>query len=93
MLVLAAALLLRRLIAVWLLYRLYRGRATVAETAFLSWFAPVGVSALFYAMIAERRMGNDDIFPYVKLTIALSLVIHGLTSTPFGRWLRRHERR
>lgn len=83
------ALLLRRLIPVWLLRPFYGKLHSKPETLFLSWFAAIGVSALYYAMVVERETGRTDVFHYVTLAITLSLVVHGLTSTPFGAWLHR----
>ncbi len=85
------ALLLRRLITVWLLRPFYAALHGKAETGFLSWFAAVGVSALYYATLVERETGRSDVFHYVTLAITLSLVVHGLTSTPFGAWLHRRS--
>ena len=82
------ALVLRRLVTVWLLRPLYADLHSPAETWFLGWFAAVGISALYYALIIERETGRTDVFPYVTLVITMSLVVHGLTSTPFGTWLR-----
>jgi sodium/hydrogen antiporter len=89
--VVAAAVLLRRLVTVWTLWPLLKGVHDRSETMFLSWFAPVGVSALFYATLAERHTGNHDIFVYATLAITLSVLIHGLTSAPFSAWLHHRE--
>jgi NhaP-type Na+/H+ or K+/H+ antiporter len=62
-----------------------------AETLFLSGFAAVGVSALYTPIVVERETGRSDVFTYVTLAITLSLLIHGLTATPFGAWLHRHS--
>lgn len=86
-----AALLLRRLITIWSLRPLLKNIHDRSETAFLSWFAPVGVSALFYATMAERLTGNQEIFGYVTLAITASVLIHGLTSAPFSAWLKNRE--
>lgn len=86
------AILLRRLITVWLLYPFHKGLHSKAETLFLSWFAAVGVSALYYATVVERETGRREVFVYVTLAITLSLLIHGLTATPFGAWLHRRSR-
>ena len=86
------AILIRRLVTVWLLYPFYRNLHSKAETLFLSWFAAVGVSALYYATLVERETGRREVFNYVALAITLSLLVHGLTATPFGAWLhRRHQ--
>lgn len=90
-LALASALILRRVIVVWLLRPVIAPLHTRAETLFLSWFGAVGVSALYYALLIERETGRTEVFAYVTLVIALSLTIHGLTAMPFGAWLKRQR--
>lgn len=92
-LALAAALILRRVVVVWVLRPVIAPLHTRAETLFLSWFGAVGVSALYYALLIERETGRSDVFAYVTLVIALSLTIHGLTAMPFGAWLKRQVER
>lgn len=89
--VITAAVLLRRLITLWSLRPLVRGIHDRSETTFLSWFGPVGVSALFYATLAERHTGDHQIFVYVTLAIAVSVLVHGLTSAPFSAWLQHRK--
>lgn len=88
---LAAAVLVRRIITLWSLRPLIKPLHDVPETAFLSWFGPVGVSALFYATLAERLTGNHEIFVYTTLAITLSVLIHGLTTASFSAWLKHKE--
>ena len=76
-LALTVALLLRRFLAVWAVRPLFRGLAGRSETLFLSWFGAVGVSALFYALLAERMTGNREVYPYVTLSVLV-------------RWWGRH---
>lgn len=90
--VLGAALLLRRLVALWALRPLLRGVHDRSETFFLSWFGPIGISALFYAALAERRTGNPDVLAHTTLAITLSVLIHGLSTAPLSAWLRHRER-
>ena len=75
----------------WALRPLFKSLHDVPETAFLSWFGPVGVSALFYATLAERHTGNHEIFVYTTLAITLSVLIHGLSTAPLSAWLKRRE--
>lgn len=91
--VLLAAVLVRRLTALWVLRPLLRGVHDRPDTAFLSWFGPIGVSALFYATLAERHTGNHDIFVYTTLAIALSVLVHGISSAPLSGWLAHREPR
>lgn len=89
--VITAAVLLRRLITVWALRPLFTGVHDRSETVFLSWFAPVGVSTLYYATLAEHETGNTMIFVYATLAITASVLVHGLTSAPFSAWLEHRE--
>ncbi|WP_026552824.1 cation:proton antiporter [Arthrobacter sp. H20] len=86
-----AAVLLRRILTLWALRPLLKNIHDRSETAFMSWFAPVGVSALFYATMVERHTGNHQIFVYTALAITGSVLVHGLTSAPFSSWLKHRE--
>lgn len=83
----AGVLLVRRLPVVWLLRRPLRlGRP---DAAFLGWFGPIGVSALFYLALEDERLGLDPVVLAAgSLVVAASTVVHGVTSTP-GRVLYR----
>lgn len=89
--VVTAAVLLRRLVPVWALRPALKTVHDRSETAFISWFAPVGVSALFYATLAERHTGDHRVFTFATLAITISVVLHGLTSAPLSAWLHRQE--
>ena len=80
-------LLLRRLPAV-LLMRVPL-RLTWPDAAYLGWFGPVGVAALFYLTMEADRLGVDDsILAAGALAVAASVVVHGTTAAP-GRVLYR----
>jgi sodium/hydrogen antiporter len=85
------AVLGRRLVALWTLRPLLAGVHDVPQTVFLSWFGPIGVSALFYATLAERHTGDHGIFVYATLAITVSVAIHGISTVPLGTWLHRQE--
>ncbi|MEF3120137.1 cation:proton antiporter [Kocuria flava] len=89
--VVLAAVLLRRLVALWVLHPLLRGVHDRPETAFLSWFGPIGVSALFYATLAERHTGHHEIFTWTTLAITGSVLVHGLSTAPLSAWLQKRE--
>jgi NhaP-type Na+/H+ or K+/H+ antiporter len=80
-------LLLRRLPVVWLLRRPLRlGRP---DAAFLGWFGPIGVSALFYLALEAERLEIDPVVLVAgSLVVVASTVVHGTTSAP-GRVLYR----
>lgn len=88
---LGGAVLIRRIVTLWALRPLIKSLHDVPETSFLSWFGPVGISALFYATLAERHTGNPEIFVYATLAITLSVLIHGLSTAPLSAWLKRQE--
>lgn len=54
------------------------------DTAFLGWFGPLGIAAIFYATFIERFGVADDarIFAAATLVICASIVLHSLTATP-----------
>ena len=89
--VVTAAVLLRRLVTLWVLRPLLKGVHDRSETFFLSWFGPIGVSALFYATLAERHTGNHEIFLLATLAITCSVLIHGITAAPLSAWLKKQE--
>jgi NhaP-type Na+/H+ or K+/H+ antiporter len=91
--VVVGAVIARRALAVWALAPLIKGLHGRAELTFLSWFGPVGVSALFYATLAERRTGHHEVFLYVTLAITISVLLHGLTAAPLSAWLHRMQSR
>ena len=58
---------------------------TWKDVGFTAWFGPIGVSTLFYVMLAVQQTGVRRLWPIVSLLLAASLVIHGLTATPLTR--------
>ncbi|HWG85731.1 MAG TPA: cation:proton antiporter [Deinococcales bacterium] len=92
-LVLAAAVVaLRRLpyviAARRLLPQLPRGR----DVLFLGWFGPIGVSAMFYAMLALRRTDEPVVWVAGSLAVFVSIIVHGASATPFVKWYERQAR-
>jgi sodium/hydrogen antiporter len=56
---------------------------TWRDAAFLGWFGPIGVSALFYLTMEAHRLGADPVVLAAgTLVIAASTVAHGLTTAP-----------
>lgn len=82
-----AIVLLRRLPALWLLHRTVAEFEARKDWLFTGWFGPIGVSTVFYAMLALQREvpGADEIWALASMTVVASLVVHGLTATPFAR--------
>lgn len=80
----ALVMLLRRPPVVLGLARWLDPLETRKDVAFTAWFGPIGVSSLFYAMLAVQRTGLRRLWPIVSLLVFASLLAHGLTSTPFS---------
>lgn len=57
------------------------------ETAFLAWFGPLGVAAIYYVLFAESYGidGYEEVFAAATLAIAVSVVVHSVTATPAVR--------
>ena len=89
-----ACLLLRRLPLVPLLNAfLSRPYAfTFRDWAFIGWFGPNGLAAIFYALYAVRHTGHDIIWPFASFVICASILIHGVTAAPFTRLYARGQK-
>jgi sodium/hydrogen antiporter len=67
--------------------------------AFLGWFGPRGLASIVFAVILveDGTLPHQDvIFTTVTLTIALSVLAHGVTAAPFARgfadWFDAHPK-
>lgn len=78
----ALVLLLRRPPVVLALARWLRPLRTRKDVGFDAWFGPIGVSTMFYAMLAVQRTGLRQIWTVASLLLAASLLAHGLSATP-----------
>jgi sodium/hydrogen antiporter len=65
--------------------------------AFIGWFGPRGLASLVFVLLAiERGIPDSEIvLTTVLVTVALSVILHGLTSVPFvamyRRWYEEHS--
>ncbi len=84
-LLLALAVLLRRLPAVLALRPLLGRVGGTRDALFLGWFGPIGVAALFYANLAVRESGAEEAWIVGSLVICASILVHGLSATPLTR--------
>ncbi|MDH4140749.1 MAG: cation:proton antiporter, partial [Coriobacteriia bacterium] len=61
---------------------------------FLGWFGPRGLASIVFAlsMLGRGLSSEESLFATVVLTVALSIVAHGVTAAPlaaaYGRWYR-----
>ena len=66
--------------------------------AFLGWFGPRGLASVVFVLLALERGVPDGevVLTTVVVTVALSVVLHGLTSAPlvtaYHRWYAAHSK-
>ncbi|ORX67221.1 hypothetical protein DL89DRAFT_269642 [Linderina pennispora] len=81
-------ILFRRLPAVLAVTRLTPALVTFREAAFAGWFGPIGVGAIFYAMVAYEELEDpvfegsrfkESLLPIVFSLVIASVVVHGIT--------------
>jgi len=71
-------------------------RAERPTVAFIGWFGPRGLASIVFALIAldDRVPDSRMLFTTVTLTVAISVIAHGLSSGPlvgvYHRWYAAH---
>lgn len=58
-------------------------------SAFLGWFGPRGLASILFVLLIleEVELANEgNLFAIVIVTVALSIVLHGMTAGPAARW-------
>ena len=78
-------LLLRRPLPVLLLFPLLRRHLGPADSAYLGWFGPIGIAAIFYAASAERHTGDALFFHVASAAVFASILVHGVTAAALTR--------
>lgn len=74
--------MLRRPLALLLAGPLLGAGLARRDIVFLGWFGPIGVAAIYYALLVEERAQEPVVWQAASLVIVLSIVLHGLTSGP-----------
>jgi len=74
-------LLFRRLPFLLLLKPLLKGFAT-KDLAFIGWFGPIGVAALFYCFLHYDQLHTETIWTLTSLIVFSSIVAHGMSAYP-----------
>lgn len=82
----AGVLLLRRLPMIAVFRWIVPSIDGNGDALFAGWFGPIGIAALFYAMVAHRLVGNDLVWAAASLVIASSVLVHGVTATPVTQY-------
>ncbi len=68
-------------------------RATLSNTAraFIGWFGPRGLSALLLILLVVQAglPAGDRLLAITGMVVLVSVIVHGVTATPFSRWYGR----
>jgi sodium/hydrogen antiporter len=78
-------LLLRRMPVIALLAPALGPRLDRRDVAFLAWFGPIGVAAIYYAAAALRHSGEAVVWQATSAIVLASIVAHGLSAAPLTR--------
>lgn len=74
-------LLLRRLPFLLLTKPLLKG-FSLKDAAFIGWFGPIGVAALFYCFYTYKKLQMEEIWIISSLVVFGSVIVHGMTAYP-----------
>ena len=75
-------LLLRRLPMIFAFRRFVPPLDRPASSLFVGWFGPIGIAAVFYAILAMEHTGTEVIWTAASLVVAGSILVHGITAVP-----------
>lgn len=83
---LVAGILLFRRLPVLFALKPFLKKLTFADIAFIGWFGPIGVAALFYSVHTLEVIGLHIVWVLGSLVIFGSTVVHGLTGYLFAKF-------
>lgn len=79
-------LIFRRLPALLLLMPIMpQFRKKIYSVLIMGWFGPIGVAALYYAIISKEKAHFEDAWIIPSLIVVASTLVHGLTSVPLEK--------
>lgn len=62
-----------------------RGTLKARDVAYLGWFGPIGIAAIYYATFAHGQVHDPIIWHAASALVFASILIHGVTAAPFTR--------
>ena len=77
-----AILLLRRIPALLLCYRLIKPAKAIPEALLVGWFGPIGAAAIYYAGYSMRETGIEEVWLVCSLMICASIIAHDFSAVP-----------
>jgi NhaP-type Na+/H+ or K+/H+ antiporter len=64
-------------------------RLRAVSVLYMGWFGPRGIATILYVITViggENIAGRNTIYDVAILTVALSLILHGITAWPLSEW-------
>jgi sodium/hydrogen antiporter len=61
------------------------------DLAFMGWFGPVGVAALFYSFYVYKKLHIEEVWTISSLVVFGSVIAHGMTAYPLLKQYRKHQ--
>ncbi len=83
-----------RIVPIWI--SLTGTGLSLYEKFFLGWFGPRGLASILFALLVLERFdipGGEELAACVVLTVLLSIVLHGVTATPFSNLFERTNKK
>lgn len=87
----AGVLLFRRPPVLLALKPLLPDVRTWREAAFVGWFGPIAVAAVYYAALVAHRLDDTVVWDAVTLVVAASVVVHGATAVPVTKRVQKDD--
>jgi sodium/hydrogen antiporter len=85
-------LLLRRL-PFLLLSKFLLTSFRVSDLAFMGWFGPIGVAAIFYSLYAFKKLHMEEIWTISSLVVFSSVIAHGMSAFPLLKLYGKHQKK
>lgn len=79
-----------RMVPIWL--SLLGTGLALREKLFLGWFGPRGLASILFTLIIMNDFNlpnEEELLACVSLTVALSVLLHGISGAPLARWIGR----
>lgn len=88
----ALAIVVFRRLPAWLILRRFMASTpSRRDAAFAGWFGPIGTAALFYAVMIQDNIHTAELWPVISLAVGASVLVYGVTATPFTRIFGRER--
>lgn len=82
-------LIFRRIPAFFIAKRGIRNLKRTADYWFVGWFGPIGVAAIYYAILSYNHFQDTIYWVIPSLIVFSSTFLHGITSGPYTRWYQK----